>query len=138
MLNKFLVGALALSLLAGIAHAAADQAVPPPPPPPQDQGAGNDGQGGWHGWWGHGHRHDMRGDRGGPGGPGMMGGRGDMMGGPGAPGGMMRGGNAFRLQLGHDVSVSIMCSTQAMKDCIAEAQPLIDAAKAAATVTPAK
>ena len=39
------------------------------------------------------------------------------------------------LQLGPNVSVGLMCGTQALKDCIAEAQPLIDAAKAAASQT---
>ena len=43
------------------------------------------------------------------------------------------GRQGFRLQLGPNVSVGIMCGTQAMKDCIAEAQPLIDTAKTAAT-----
>ena len=121
MLNKILGGVLAIGLLAGIAHAATDQTAPPSPPA-QDQASGGqkDDQGGWFGGWGHrgGHRHDMRG--------------------PGGPGGMMMGKQGFRLQLGPTTSVGIMCGTQAMKDCIAEAQPLIDAAKAAASVSVTK
>lgn len=129
MLNKFLTGVAAIVLLAGIAHAAADQAGPPPAP--QDQGAGGQ-SGDQQGWWSRmrGHRHDMQGhmeQRGDQRGPGMRG-----PGGPGGPGDMMMGKQAFRLQLGPTASVSIMCGGQAMKDCIADAQPLIDAAKAAA------
>ena len=125
MMNKILGGVLAIGLLVGIAHAATDQAAPPPPPAQDQASAGQkDDQGGWFGGWGHhgGRRHEMRGEMGGPGGPRGFGG----------PGGMMMNQQGFRLQLGPTTSVGIMCGTQAMKDCIAEAQPLIDAAKAAA------
>ena len=123
MLNKILAGALALGLLGSVAYAADDQAAPPAQPQAQaPDGAGPDGeqQGMWHRHMG-GHRHDMRGEMRGPGGPG----------GPG----MMMGKQGFHLQLGPNVSVGLMCGTQAMKDCIADAQPLIDAAKAAASQT---
>lgn len=118
MLKKILAGALVLGLLGSVAYAADDQAAVPAQPQAQAQDdAGPDGvQQGW--WHRHmaGHRHDMRGEMREPGGPGMMMGR-----------------QGFRLQLGPNVSVGIMCGTQAMKDCIAEAQPLIDTAKTAAT-----
>ena len=120
MLNKILAGALALGLLGSVAYAADDQAAPAQPQAQAQDGAGPDGvqQGMWHRHMA-GHRHDMRGEMRGPGGPG----------GPG----MMMGKQGFHLQLGPDVSVGLMCGTQALKDCIAEAQPLIDAAKTAAT-----
>ena len=123
MLNKILAGALALGLLGSVAYAADEQAAAPAQPQVQTQDdAGPDGA--QHGWWHRhmgGHRHDMRGEMRGPGGPG----------GPG----MMMGKQGFHLQLGPNVSVGLMCGTQALKDCIAEAQPLIDAAKAAASQT---
>ena len=118
MMNKIFGGVLAIGALAGIAHAATDQAAPPAPPAQDQASAGQkDDQGGWFGGWGHhgGRAREMRGD--------MRG-----------PGGMMMGRQGFRLQLGPTTSVGIMCGTQAMKDCIAEAQPLIDAAKAAAGI----
>ena len=120
MLNKILAGALALGLLGSVAYAADDQAAPTQPQAQAQDGAGPDGeqQGMWHRHMG-GHRHDMRGEMRGPGGPG----------GPD----MMMGKQGFHLQLGPNVSVGLMCGTQALKDCIAEAQPLIDAAKTAAT-----
>ena len=118
MLNKLLIGTLALGLLGGIAYAD-DQS--PAPAQPQAQAQADQGPDGvQQGWWHRhmaGHRHDMRGEMRGPGGPDMMGKQG------------------FHLQLGPNVNVAIMCGTQAMKDCLAEAQPLIDAAKAAATQT---
>ena len=129
MLNKVLAGVFVFGLVAGLAHAASDQA-PPPPPAQADQG-GNGGQGGWWGHRGHGMgqgRHgDMRGMMG-QGGPDMMR---PPMGGPMGGPPMMRG-QGFRLQLGANVSVNLMCGQQPIKDCIADAQPLIDAAKAAA------
>ncbi len=161
MLKKLLMGAAALTILGGVAladntatttapqpqaqdNAQADNGDNPPPPPGDDQGG--------DGWWGH-HRHHHhhgwgRGDGdnrggwegrgpggpdGGRGGPGMMG-----MRGPGGPGAMMMNHEGFRLQLGKGISVGVMCGKEAIKDCIADAQPLIDAAKAAATQAPAK
>ena len=121
MINKFLIGAVTLSLFAGMAYAANEQVSPPPP----EQGQMAGGQdGGQQGWWGRhrpGRHHDMRGEMGGPGGPGMMG---------------MMNKQGFSLQLGPNINVGIICGTQALKDCIAEAQPLIDAAKAAASIPP--
>jgi len=132
MLNKFLAGAVALALIAGIAHAASDQAAAPAQQAGQDQNAqGQDDSN--RGWWGHGHGHGMHHGMG----QGQMGGHG-MMGAPGMMGGpgMMMGKAGFRMQLSPTVSVGIMCGQQALKDCIADAQPLIDAAKAAATAQP--
>ncbi len=121
MLNKLLGAALAVSLVAGIAYAANDQMTPPPPGDQGEMGQGpNGGQGGWWGKRHHGGRGQMRGAMG-QDGPGMM---------PPPAMGMM-GAKGFRLQLGPNVSVGLMCGQQSMKDCIAEAQPLIDAAKAA-------
>jgi hypothetical protein len=135
MMNKILAGAIALGLAAGLAHAASDQATPPAPPPPSEAQGQMPGQDGPWAWWnhrGHGH-HDRQGMM--QGGPGMMQGGPGMMppGGAGGPGMMHPQG--FRLTLGPNISVGLMCGTQAMKDCIAEAQPLIDAAKAAAAGT---
>ncbi|MDP8998032.1 MAG: hypothetical protein M3O03_13695 [Pseudomonadota bacterium] len=120
MLNKFLIGALALGLLGGIAYADDQAAAPAQAQAQADQGPDGEQQGMWHRHMG-GHRHDMRGEMRGPGGPG----------GPD----MIMGKQGFRLQLGPNVSVGLMCGTQALKDCIAEAQPLIDAAKSASTQT---
>ncbi len=145
MLKRMIVGAGALAFLAGVAMAAADNgnnpppppndtqiadngsANPPPPPPPppgdgQDQGWG----GAWHRWMGHGHRHGMMGPDGGPGGPG----------GPG-PMGMMMHMKGFRMNLGNGVHVDVACGEEPMKDCVASAQTLIDAAKTAAAAQPA-
>jgi hypothetical protein len=47
--------------------------------------------------------------------------------------GMVGPHNGFRLQLGKGITVGVMCGKQAIKDCVADAQPLIDAAKSAAT-----
>ena len=144
MYKRMIMGAAALALLAGVAMAAQDSANspppqnnnqvadngPPPPPPPgdgQDEGWG----GGWRHWMGrghHGHRHGMMGPdgQGGPGGPG----------GPGAMG-MMMHMKGFRMNLGNGVHVDVACGEEAMKDCIASSQPLIDAAKTAAAAQPA-
>jgi hypothetical protein len=148
MLKQFILGGVALAIVGGVAFAetaatpgpaapadlqvaAADNA--PPPPPAVDPQNPDDNQG-WWGWGKHRHggRHGqmgMNGPMGGPGGPGMMGGHG----GPG----MMMNHQGFRLTLGEGISVNVMCGKEVMKDCIAEAQPLIDAAKAAAATQPA-
>jgi hypothetical protein len=144
MLKQFILGGVALAIVGGVAFAetnatapaqpdaqVADNAGNPPPPPAADP-QGGDGQG-WWGWGRHGHgghRHGdfgpgqmaMNGAMGGPGGPSMMGGP-----------GMMMDHQGFRMTLGHGINVGVMCGKQALKDCIADAQPLIDAAKAAAT-----
>ena len=148
MLKTMIVSAAALALLAGVALAAQDNLntvqtlpsadtqiadnasgnPPPPPPPGDDQGQGG---GWWQGWMGHGHRGHHRG---GPEGP-------DGMGGPGGPGGPMMGammrGPGFHMHLGPGIDVGVMCGQEVMKDCMASAQPLIDAAKAAAAAQPA-
>ena len=67
----------------------------------------------------------------------MMGDQGGGMGAPGMGARGMMSHSGFRMNLGNGVNVGVMCGTEAMKDCIAEAQPLIDAAKAAATAQPA-
>ena len=147
MLKQFLYGAAALMIVGGVAYAennaanpppadaqAADNAGNPPPPPP------GDGQG----WWGRmGHRHGgrhMQGmmGQGGADGPGMMGQGGHGMMGQGGPGMMaaMMDHQMFHLQLGNGIEVHVNCGKAEMKDCIASAQPLIDAAKAAAVAQP--
>ena len=134
MFNKLLLGVAALSILAGAAYAensattastaqVADNSAANPPPPV----AGDEGQGWWGRWRGHhGHHGQMGGPDGGP--DGGMGGRG----GPG----MMMDHQGFRLHMGNGIEVGVMCGKDALKDCIAEAQPLIDAAKAAAAAQP--
>jgi len=53
---------------------------------------------------------------------------------PGGPGMMaVMDHQGFHLHLGNGIDVGVMCGKEVLKDCIAEAQPLIDAAKAAAT-----
>ncbi len=138
MYKRMIIGAAALALLAGVAVAAQDAPPPPPqndsqvadngPPPPPPPGDGQDEGwgGGWKKWMGHGHRghgRDMRGP-GGPGGPEGM--------------GMMMHMKGFRMHLGRGVNVDVACGEEAMKDCIASAQPLIDAAKTAAAAMPAE
>ena len=151
MLKQLILGGVALAIVSGVAFAENSAANPPPaqpdaqvadsagnpPPPPAVDPQGGDGQGWWH--WGkhrHGGRHGefgegrmaMAGQMDGPDGPGPMGGpRG--LGGPG----MMMDHQGFRLHLGQGIDVGVMCGKEVLKDCIAEAQPLIDAAKAAAT-----
>lgn len=135
-MKQFLYGAAALVIVCGVAYAENNAANPPPPiadaqmadhaegPPP------GDGQG----WWGRrGHRHDGQHMRGGIGGPEMMAGRG----GPGPMGGhSMMDHQAFRLDLGNGFGVRVNCGKAELKDCIANAQSLIDAAKAAAGAQP--
>ena len=141
MYKRMIMGAAALALLAGVAVAAqdapppppadnnqvADNGPPPPPPPGDDQ---NEGWGaGWRHWMGQGHRGHRRGMMGPDGGPG----------GPGGPGpmGMMMHMKGFRMNLGNGVHVDVACGDEAMKDCIASSQTLIDAAKTAAAAQPA-
>lgn len=145
MYKRMIMGAAALSLLAGVAFAAQDATTPTPPqddgqvadngpPPPPPPGDGPDGSwgGAWKHWMGHGHRGHRRGMMG-PDGP-------DGSGGPEGPGpmmGMMMHMKGFRMNLGNGVHVDVACGEEAMKDCIASAQSLIDAAKTAAAAQPA-
>ena len=130
MFKQFLYGSAALMIIGGVAYAENSAANPPPPPadaqvsdiagnpPPPPRG---DGQG----WWGRmSHRHGGRHMQGmmGQGGPGMM--------------AAMMDHQMFHLQLGNGVEVQVNCGKSEMKDCIASAQPLIDAAKAAAATQP--
>ncbi len=141
MYKRIIIGAAALALLAGVAMAAQDATNPPPaqddnsqvadngaPPPPPPGDAQDEGwAGGWRHWMGRGHhRHGMMGPDGGPRGPG----------GPG-PMGMMMHMKGFRMNLGNGVHVDVACGEEAMKDCIASSQTLIDAAKTAAAAQPA-
>ena len=144
MFKRILLGATAVAVLAGVALAdttATNTQTPPAPDQGQmqpDQQASQDGpppdDSGWGNWWRHGNRHGGHGDHGGRGmrGPGM--------GGPGMDGPPpMMAGSGFKLHLGKDIDVGIMCGATPFKDCIAAAQPLIDAAKAtAANQTPTK
>jgi opacity protein-like surface antigen len=111
MMKRILLGACAVVLLAGIATAQTATTNPPAPPAPQDQQAnGPDDQGG--GWF-SGKRH---GDHG-----GRHGGRhgGDM--------GQGQQGKGFDIRVGAGHGLHINCGDEPMKDCIASAQPLIDA-----------
>ncbi|MEP6827483.1 MAG: hypothetical protein ABJA10_05365 [Aestuariivirga sp.] len=147
MLKQFLYGAAALMIVGGVAYAENNAVNPAPAAPADTQAANSDGNpppppGDGQGWWGRmGHRHGgrhMQGmmGQGGPDGPGMMGqgGRGPM-GGPGMMAAMMDH-QMFHLQLGNGIEVHVNCGKAEMKDCIASAQPLIDAAKAAAVAQP--
>ena len=140
MLKQFLIGAAALAIVGGVAYAE-NNAVNPAQTDPQVAATDGNPQsppGDGHGWWGrhrHGGRHmqGMMGERGmmGQGGPGMMGPGGPgPMGGPGMMAAMMDH-QMFHLELGNGIAVHVNCGKAEMKDCIANAQPLIDAAKAA-------
>lgn len=116
-MKSILLGACTVVLLAGLATAQTVNANGnPPPPPPQDQQAdGPDSQGG--GWFG-GHRHGRHhGDMGGP----MGNDRGE-----GRPGMQMQG-KGFGIMVGRGHALHVNCGDEPMKDCIASAQPLIDA-----------
>ena len=138
MMKQFLYGAAALMIVGGIAYAEDNAANPAPAA--NAQAAQNDDNGqqqdGGQGWWGR-HRHGGRGMHGqmqgrmgmmGQGGPGPMGGPGMMM--------AMMNHQGFHLELGNGIGVHVNCGKAEMKDCIANAQPLIDAAKAAASAQP--
>jgi hypothetical protein len=139
MLKQLILGGVALAIVSGVAFAENSAANPPPaepnarvtdsaanpPPPPVVDPQGGDGQGWWH--WGK-HRHGGHHGEFGQGRMAMAG----QMGGRGGPG-MMMDHQGFRLHLGQGIDVGVMCGKEVLKDCIAEAQPLIDAAKAAAT-----
>ncbi len=139
MLKKLALGLLAVTIIGGVAFAEDNAATAPSQGQNQTAQNGPDnnqdsGQGWWGGHWRHRHggqeTHQMMGDQGRPMGMGQPG-----MGGPGGPGMMNHTG--FKLHLGTGIDVGVMCGKEALKDCIAEAQPLIDAAKAAATAQPA-
>jgi hypothetical protein len=120
MMKRIILAASAAVLFAGLATA---QTTTPtnPPPPAQDQRAdGPDGQddGGWFGWGHRGGRHGDHGGRG-PGGPGGRDG--------GGPRGMQMDGKGFRIMVGPGHGLSVNCGQEPMKECIASAQPLIDA-----------
>ncbi len=131
MINRWSAGAVALAVIGGAALAETT-GTPAPQNSGSDQTTQNtfDGQApqGQGRWWGR-HRHlgwhgndDQVGQHGGPmGKSGMMG---------------MMHGRGFRMHLAPGVGVDIMCGQTELKDCIATAQPLIDAAKAAAAAQP--
>ena len=117
MMKRILLGACAVVLVSGFAMAqTATTNANPPPPPAQDQQADDaDSQGG--GWFSgrrHGRHHGQKGhgmqNRGGRGGPGMQ-----------------IDGKGFGLMVGPGHGLRINCGDEPMKDCIAAAQPLIDA-----------
>jgi opacity protein-like surface antigen len=117
MMKRILLGACAVVLLAGIAMAqAATNNDNPPPPPPQDQQANgpDSGDGGWFSGYRHGRHH---GERGGPMQNGADGG------GPG----MRMDGKGFGIMVGPGHGLHVNCGNEPMKDCIASAQPLIEA-----------
>ncbi len=116
MMKHILLGTCAVLLLAGIATAQTATTNPPPPPPAQDQQAkGPDDQaGGWFNGRRHGHHGGQMG-RHGMGRPGMSG-----------PGLRMEG-KGFGIMVGRGHALHVNCGDEAIKDCIAAAQPLIDA-----------
>jgi hypothetical protein len=115
MMKRILLGACAVVLMAGFATAQTANTNPPPPPPQDQQQAGPDSndQGGWGGWWGGKRGGHHRGDH--------------MRGGPGGGPGMHMQGKGFGIMLGQGRGLHINCGDEPMKDCIASAQPLIDA-----------
>ena len=122
MMKRIILAASAAVLFAGLATAqTANTANPAPPPQAQDQQAdgpdGPDGQGdgGWFGW---GHRGGHHGGHGGRGPGGRDG---------GGPRGMQIDGKGFRIMVGPGHGLSVNCGQEEIKDCIASAQPLIDA-----------
>ena len=113
-MKKILLGACALVLMTGFATA--QTATDNPPPPAQDQqidGADSQG-GGWFSGGRHGRHHGQKGY-----GRHHGGGRGGHI--------MQIDGKGFGLMLGPGHGLRINCGDEAMKDCIAAAQPLIDA-----------
>ena len=117
MMKRILLGACAIVLMAGFATAqtASTDANPPPPPAQDQQADGPDSQGG--GWFSgrrHGRHHGQMGpgmqDRGGRGGPGMQ-----------------MEGKGFDIKVGPGHGLHVNCGNEPIKDCIASAQPLIDA-----------
>lgn len=116
-MKRILLGACAVVLMAGFATAqTATTNGNPPPPPPQDQQAdGPDSQGGgWFSGWRHGRHHGEMGR-------GMRNGRDG--GGPG----MHMDGKGFGFMVGPGHGLHVSCGDEPIKDCIASAQPLIDA-----------
>jgi hypothetical protein len=113
MMKRILLGACAVVFMAGLATA---QTANTNPPPSQDQQqAGPDGadRGGWGGWWGGKRGGHHRGDH--------------MRGGPGGGPGMHMQGKGFGLMVGPGHGLHINCGEEPMKECVAAAQPLIDA-----------
>jgi hypothetical protein len=119
MMKRILLGACAVVIMAGFATAQTATTNPPPPPPQDQQQVGPDanGQNGWGDWWSgkrrghHGGNHMRGGADGGPnGGPGMR-----------------MPGKGFNIELSAGRSLHINCGDEPMKECIASAQPLIDA-----------
>lgn len=119
-MKRILLGTCAVLLLAGIATAQTATTNPPPPPAQDQQANGPDDQdGGWFKGRHRGHHGDRMG-RHGMGGPGM----GEQgMGGPG----MQMEGKGFGIMVGRGHALHVNCGDEAIKDCIAAAQPLIDA-----------
>lgn len=122
-MKRILLGTCAVVLLAGIATAQTATPNAPPPPPAQDQQAnGSDDQdGGWFNRRHHGRHGGHMGRQGmGMGQPGMDG--------PGMNGpGMHMEGKGFGIMVGRGHALHVNCGDEPMKDCIASAQPLIDA-----------
>ncbi len=136
MMKQFLYGAAALAIVGGVAYAENNVVISPPAPAEAQMvdNAGTSPPDDGQGWWGRkGHRHDRWPMHGG------MAGR-EMMAGPDGRGPMggtdMPNHHGFRLELGNGIGVRVACGNTEMKDCIANAQALIDAAKAAAAAQP--
>ena len=116
-MKRILLGASAVVLLAGFATAqtVASNDTPPPPPPQDQQADGPDSQGG--GWF-SGRRHGRH--------HGKMD-HGKQNGRDGGGPGMHLNGKGFGIMVGPGHGLRINCGDEPMKDCIAAAQPLIDA-----------
>jgi hypothetical protein len=105
-MKRIILGACAIVVLAGLAVAQTTESNPPPPPP-GEQMDNPDGPG--PGW-----RHHKR--------------HGGMD--------MMMKGKGFGIMVGKGHGLHVNCGQEPMKDCIAAAQPLIDAFNKAEATAP--
>ena len=112
-MKRFIIGACAVVLLAGVAFAQTATTTPPPPPGVQVDGQ-DDGPNGDQGpgWRKHGKHRGM--------GPMMD---------------MMRG-KGFGIMAGRGHALRVNCGEEPIKECIAAAQPLIDAFNKVEATTP--
>jgi hypothetical protein len=114
-MKRFIIGACAAVLLAGVAYAQTATATPPPP-----SGVQIDGQDG---------------PDGGPGDQGLGGRKHGKHRGMGPMGDMIKG-KGFGIMAGPGHALRVNCGEEPIKECIAAAQPLIDAFNKAEAVVP--
>lgn len=110
-MKRFIIGACAVVMLADVAFAQTATTTPPPPPGVQIDGP-DGGPGDGQGWRKHGKHRGM--------GP-MM----DMM-----------KGKGFGIMAGPGHALRVNCGEEPIKECVAAAQPLIDAFNKAEVAAP--